>query len=93
MNAHNSGWIGQLDRDPAELALLVKRRVRQCQMDYACLVWSEHGDVFAQTITARAARRVEELKPELIIGLYTPDISVKHLQGDIEAMQHETIKH
>ena len=91
MNAHNSGWISQLDRDPAELALLVKRRVRQCQMDYACLVWSEHGDVFAQTITAQAARRVEKLKPELIIGLYTPDISLKYVQADIEAMQNEIV--
>lgn len=74
--------------DPApKLASDISRRRRS--NNCAVLVWSEHGDVFAQDVSTRAARRIERDKPQLIIGLYTKAARVPDIVEDVEAMQQE----
>ena len=81
--------LGTLTDDPAKLAAAIRKRIKERTGDSVYLAWAEHGDVFAQSITARAAQRIELHKPHLIIGLYTKAAKVEYIQADVEAMQME----
>jgi len=79
--------IGAITDPALKLAGDISRRRRS--NNCAVLVWSEHGDVFAQDVSTRAARRIERHKPELIIGLYTKAAKVPDIEADVATMQQE----
>lgn len=79
--------IGSISDHAAGLAGEIRRRTRNCEG--ACLAWVEHGDVFAQGIATRAAMRIHQHKPELIIGLYTKAAKADDIEADVEVMKGE----
>lgn len=79
--------IGVIGDSAQALAREICRRRRQSNC--TVLTWTEHGDVFAQDVSTRAARRIERDKPQMIIGLYTKAAKATDIAEDVESMQKE----
>lgn len=79
--------IGVIADSAVKLASEISRRRRSSNC--TVLAWAEHGDVFAQDVSTRAAKRIEREKPHLIIGLYTKAAKVRDIEADVMAMQLE----
>ena len=81
--------IGTVADPSRSLAFAIRRRI--CTTDGPVQVWTEHGNVYAQGVLTKAAKRIDQQKPDLILAVYTRISKTPDIEDDVLEMQKEVI--